>query len=44
MDLEQQVEAAFAPGGILSRTTDHFMPRTGQRQNFFLSGAGFAQR
>ena len=30
MDLEQQVEAAFAPGGILSRTTDHFMPRTGQ--------------
>jgi len=30
MDLEQQVEAAFAPGGVLSRTTDHFMPRRGQ--------------
>ena len=30
MDLEQHVEAAFAPGGVLSRTTDHFMPRRGQ--------------
>ena len=30
MDLEQQVEEAFGPGGVLSRAADHFVPRSGQ--------------
>ncbi|MBA4327744.1 MAG: helicase [Polaromonas sp.] len=30
MDLASQVLAAFAPDGVLSRATDHFVPRSGQ--------------
>ena len=32
MDLEQQVEAAFGPDGVLSRAADQFMPRSGQTE------------
>ena len=30
MSLLAEVEAAFAPGGVLSRAADHFVPRSGQ--------------
>ena len=32
MDLELEVQAAFAPGGALSRAADHFVPRSGQTE------------
>lgn len=32
MNLAFEVEEAFAPGGVLSRTTDHFVPRSGQTE------------
>ena len=32
MDLEQQVEEAFGPNGVLSRTADQFVPRSGQTE------------
>ncbi|WP_395056664.1 ATP-dependent DNA helicase [Polaromonas sp.] len=32
MDLASQVLAAFAPEGVLSRATEHFVPRTGQTE------------
>ncbi|MGB4117485.1 MAG: ATP-dependent DNA helicase [Polaromonas sp.] len=30
MNLAQEVQTAFAPGGVLSRTADHFVARSGQ--------------
>ena len=30
MNLELEVQAAFAPDGVLSRAADHFVPRSGQ--------------
>ncbi|NML87163.1 ATP-dependent DNA helicase [Polaromonas sp.] len=32
MNLVSEVEEAFAPGGVLSRTTEHFVPRIGQTE------------
>jgi ATP-dependent DNA helicase DinG len=32
MTLEQPVREAFAPGGVLSRAADHFLPRAGQTE------------
>ncbi|MES2412624.1 MAG: ATP-dependent DNA helicase [Pseudomonadota bacterium] len=32
MNLELEVQEAFAPGGVLSRTTDHFVARSGQTE------------
>lgn len=32
MNLAFEVEEAFAPGGVLSRTTDQFVPRSGQTE------------
>jgi ATP-dependent DNA helicase DinG len=32
MDLEQQVEEAFGPDGVLSRAADQFVPRSGQTE------------
>lgn len=32
MDLEQQVEEAFGPNGVLSRAADQFVPRSGQTE------------
>ena len=32
MSLAFQVEQAFSPGGVLSRTTEHFVPRSGQME------------
>ena len=30
MSLEFEVQDAFSPSGVLSRATEHFMPRSGQ--------------
>ncbi|MDB5869454.1 MAG: helicase c2 [Polaromonas sp.] len=32
MNLAFDVEEAFSPGGVLSRTTEHFVPRSGQME------------
>ena len=32
MSLVSEVDLAFSPGGVLSRTTEHFVPRSGQKE------------
>lgn len=32
MNLVSEVEDAFSPGGVLARTTEHFVPRSGQKE------------
>jgi len=32
MNLASEVDRAFSPGGVLSRTTEHFVPRSGQKE------------
>ena len=32
MSLSSEVDEAFSPGGVLSRTTEHFVPRSGQKE------------